>query len=261
MSLSVSMCLKRLFCLLSAGLIFVRCAGTLTTGTSSMQVTPHGLMGSVRLHAARLKTFHANGRTLMVSPNGGFRGTVRIAAKLPDSLWMRIEGPLGVDVLRASFENGNVLLYYPRDQMAYTGTLEVMQSYGFIPVDLGGADLLYGMIGLFVSRNVESTRIIHSDSRHFLMTSAVGDSISVSMQGPVVSFWNKRDKAGDLLWEWGGEDYRKRGKVRLPHVVRMTQFQPRQRVTFFYERIQTNRRLNLSWFDPTLPEGVETIAL
>jgi len=66
---------------------------------------------------------------------------------------------------------------------------------------------------------------------------------------------------GDLLWKWEGENLKKDKGVRFPGTIRFTRWQPKERITIFYEEIKINKPLRQSWFKVNVPEGVRKIEL
>ena len=244
-------------------LFIVGCAGSSFLRRPLPDASFDSLVSGLQEHALRLRTYEGRGQMMAVSSDGGFRGTVRIVGKLPDSLWIKVEGPLGIDVMRGVFGRGRVVLYYPRENVAYEGSMCRMQESGFIPMNLPDQDVMLGMLGLVVPETILDGAVLSdsSDSRRYYFRLEGDEEVWIEPKGPVVARWEKRNGEGELLWDWEGEDFRKRGGVRLPRVVRMTRYQPRERVTFFYEAIKVNGRMRSGWFDIQIPEGVETIAL
>ena len=199
----------------------------------------------------------------VVSPMGSFRGAMRVSARIPDSLWVKVEGPLGIDMMTARFVGDRVLLYSPLENVVYEGSVQGMRERNVLPLDMGSSDLVLGIVGLLVPEGsaLDSGAFLSADKKTYRLHLGNGDDIWVEPKGPVVTRWEITDVDGETLWVWEGKDFWKRSGVRLPRMVRITETNPKQRVTFFFEVMKTNRPLENGWCRVHIPEGVETIEL
>ena len=224
---------------------------------------PDVLVKSIEDHAAKLRTFQGWSTMMIESTEGGFRGSMRLSVKMPDSLWIKMEGPLGMDVVEGCFGGKNALFVIPSEKRAYRGSIQNMQEQGILPLDLASSEMLQGILGLPVPYPVyyDSLPSVTIDSRKYILDMGYGERIWIEPKGPVVTRWEKRDNDGKLLWLWEGREFRKRKGIRLPQVIRMTDYQYKQRVTLIYETARPNRPMKNGWFEVRIPEGVETIEL
>ena len=226
-------------------------------------VHPSLLVHDVENHAAKLQTFQ--GRTMMTieSAEGAFRGSMRFSVKLPDSLWLKMEGPLGIDMAVGRFGGDNALFFIPAENLVYKGTIQSMQENGILPFDFASSDMLQGIFGLPIpyTPGNDSLLSVTIESRKYILNLGYGEKIWIEPRGPMVTRWEKRDTNGELQWTWEGREFRKRKGIFFPQVIRMTNSQPRQRLTLVYETVKPNRSMKNGWFDIRLPEGVETIEL
>ncbi len=239
------------------------CAGLFRSSASLRPIPSDVLVQRLHRHAGKLQTFIGEGRVTVVTTEGGFRGGLGITSQLPDSLFMKVEGPLGVDVMLGQIGGGRFTFYYPRDQLAYTGSIQAMHENSLLPLDLGVAEMARGALGLFLQQDLTSSGSVtlSDDVKQYILTMDDGQILWVDPDGPVVTRWERRDEAEELLWTWEGSRHVTHRGIRLPRMVRVTQYQPTQQVTLFFEKIRVNRSLKQGWSNVTLPEGVEPIEL
>ena len=239
------------------------------TGCSGLHVTRHStpidhplhLISRVKDHASHLRTFQAVGRISIVSVEGGFRGTVQVKSRIPDSLWIKVEGPFGIDLMSGVIHKDEITLFYPREGLVYKGSPETIWERDLLPVPVGMDGLVLSILGLLVPEGISddppaedyfdgTRRVLHFNS---------GETIWIEPDGPVVTQAEFKDDEDRTIWKWEAEKFRKRRGVRLPLIIRMTQTDLQRRVTLFFESIRVNRTLRADWSRLRLPEGVETI--
>jgi outer membrane lipoprotein-sorting protein len=242
---------------------FSGCAGIFRSREPLPEIPPETLVQSIQDHASRLKTFRGSADLSVYSIEGYFRGSINISAKMPDSLYMKLEGPLGIDVLTGCFSGDQVLLYSPWEKMAYKGSIQRMQEIDLLPIDMGSSDVVLGMLGLLILDEIQliALRSITADNRKYILEFSTGEVIWVEPKGPVITRWEMKDVDGETLWLWEGKEYKKRSGIQLPSYIRMTSMDPKQQVTLYYETVRVNRSLKDDWYKMRIPEGVKTIEL
>jgi hypothetical protein len=82
-------------------LLLCGCAGTIFHAGPLPEISPDMLAKTVGEHAGRLRTFQGRGGFTVVSDEGILRGEITLATRRPDSLWFKLEGPLGIDLITA----------------------------------------------------------------------------------------------------------------------------------------------------------------
>ena len=142
------------------------CAGPFRSRKPLPHISPNVLVHSVEDHAAQLKTFQGRADISIASAEGAFRGSMRISVKMPDSLWMKIEGPLGIDAVTGSFTGDHAVLYSPWEKTVYKGSFQQMREYGLLPLDMGFSDMVLSILGLMIPLSVDSDSLFILSSDH-----------------------------------------------------------------------------------------------
>jgi hypothetical protein len=246
-------------------LLSSRCAGpqalqTTSGGTDPYGTDPYSLFREVREHAARLGTFEGRAVWTAISEDGSFRGTSRITLKSPDSLWMKVEGPFGIDAAFLSFTPGRILFYSPMMRTAFSGEpgntrLADVMPLGTIAMILGASSQAAGLL-VPGDTLLENLTAFKSEKKGYVLDFDTGDRIRIEKKGPVVSRWEKQDTTGAVTWLWEAERFQGRGGIRLPLLIRLDIAGSRS-FTLFYETVKTNSVLRKGWCDVRIPESVE----
>lgn len=246
-----------------AALIWAGCAGLGSSGPVA-PAEPEVLIARIAHYNQRVETF--SGRAVMTvaaEDERPFRATLQIAIKRPDSLWFKLEGPLGIDMAQGNFGGGVGQVFIPIYNRLYRGTVERLQTLDMLPLDLPVSEMFMSFVGLPVPvmPAADSLLSVTVQGHGYHLDYGYGESIDVDAKGPVVTRWEKRDAYGDPQWLWEGESFYKISGIRLPKIVRMSQYLPRQRLLLVYDSMKPNTTLKPSWSRIPIPEGVEVIEL
>jgi len=245
-----------------AGVLISGCGGFFSSGPSLEYADPYLLFQRVREHAARLSTFEGRAEWTTVSEDGAFRGTTRVVLRSPDSLWLKMEGPFGIDMAIASITHGRFLVFSPMLKAAFQGNAAGTRMNRLLPFSPAFSRQLIGAAGLLVPQDslLEDLTGFYPEKYAILLEFLTGDRIWIDRKGPVVNRWENRDSTGALRWVWSAERFQRAGALRLPRWIEFST-EPRQRLTLFYETTETNRNLHKGWCDVPIPTGVEPATL
>ncbi len=241
------------------------CAGSLTGRRSAPPMAPDDLLALVRKHAERLETFQGRGWFTVFSDQGSFRGEIRIAARPPDSIWIKLEGPLGIDLVTASFASGRAVYYSPWMKADTSDSSGARRSFaGLFPTGLDSLTVMSALFGLPVppADGPDSLRSMTSEKGRYVLRVGPDQSLWVETKGPVVRRWEKRQSSGDVAWAYEADQFHTSGGVRLPRRIRFIQEASGPgtagEVVLYYELIQTNQPLKKGWCDVRLPKNAES---
>lgn len=232
------------------------CAGFTGSARPVPAEAPAELLRRVRAHAGRLETFEGRGAFAVVSEEGAFRGGIRAAARRPDSLWIKLEGPFGVDLATARLAGGRFLLYSPWLRDAVRDSADGADLARFLPLGLDSADVVSGVFGAPVPRPgmEDSVRAVSREKGRTVLWIGPGESLRIEPDGPVVSRWERRNAQGDPVWTYEARRYKTRGGLRLPREIRFSGDGGRE-VIVLWEDVRTNQPLRKGWCDVRIPEA------
>ena len=254
---------KTFFCLLAATVVFANCTTPFRSRKPLPEISPDLLISGIRQHAARLKTFQGRARLTFVSPKGSFGGSLKISVKNPDSLWIKVEGPLGIDLLTGRLGGGQALFYNPWENIAYKGSIKEIQKNGILPFDMDLSNLMHGVIGLLVpdEKMLDSLDYFFTRGNKYILDIGNKEKVWVEPVGPVVSRWEMKNTDGKILWSWEGKEFKEKKGICLPRIIKITHYRFREQITLFYETVKTNQSMKNGWSNIRIPEGVDTIEL
>jgi hypothetical protein len=250
-------------CILIIAGIFISCAGFFRPNEPLTEISHAQLIHRIQQHASHLRTFRGKARLTIISEIGSFRGSIHVSVKMPDSLLVKVEGPLGIDCAIGRFSGKHLLMYIPIENIAYNGSIQEIQKNSVLPLNVGFSDTFLGILGLLVPPESRSDSLlsISSNSQEYILQYTNGEKIWIKPKGPVVTRWEKRNRDNKILWSWEGKELTKNKGIWLPRIIRMINYQQKQRITLFYDTVKTNHTMHDNWSKVRLPEGVVYVEL
>lgn len=238
------------------------CAGPFFSRQPLPEVPPKILLEQVRDHAGRLRTFQGRGMFTIASGENAFRGTIRVLAKKPDSLWVKLEGPLGIDLVTARFAGGRVSYYSPWMKDAIRDSLSRKDFGTILPLGLDSLDVMNGLFGMPIPPDgaADSLLSVSKERRHYVLNFDGNESLWIEPRGPVITHWEKRDGGGRTVWLYEAKQFTTEDSMRVPRMVRFSDSNA-QELILFYEEFRTNQPLKKGWCNVRIPKSSETPAL
>ncbi|MBN2414760.1 DUF4292 domain-containing protein [bacterium] len=223
---------------------------------------PADVIGSVAANLRRVQTFSGGGLLTLSSAEGSQRAMLSVQLKRPDSLHFKIEGPLGLDLLAGSIGGDSMHVVSSSDNMLYRGRPEQLGDIIVLPGDPELSDLISLFMGLqAVHADAARIQSFWIDGDAFRAEYPSGETVYIDPAVRAVTGREIPDGLGRPAVKLEMSQFRKRKGVFMPHLIRLTGFQPLQRLTVYYERMRPNVKLDRTWFDLSIPKGVTIVDL
>lgn len=219
----------------------------------------HRIAGNYR----QLQTFNGTGKIIIETPELQYAGSVQVAARLPDSLIVKVEGAFGVDIGFFFADRHRFASYAPLENTYYTGQTSEAPELLFFHIEVSFEEIMSEMIGAVVppldstfSMQVEGEDFRFDGRRgNYRVTYWVDPEKSVVKRGMLINA--KNEIAGKQEFS----RFRKKNGVWLPQLIR-AESRPGgmlQRLTIFYEHIDPGAKISPSAFTFKVPERAKRI--
>lgn len=240
-------------------LLLCGCAGTLFHAGPLPEISPEMLAKTVGEHAGRLRTFQGRGWFTVVSDEGVLRGEITLATRRPDSLWFKLEGPLGIDLITARLTSGRFAYFSPWMKNTMRDSLSRADFSRLLPAGLDSLDVLAGFFGMpeLKPGPADTLQWVSRDGKHYVLNMGPSESLWIEPRGPVITRWEKRDDEGKTVWLYQADQFKNAGEVWIPRRIRFTESGSREMI-LYYEQIKVNQPLKRGWCDVRLPESAGT---
>lgn len=242
-----------LFCLL----LIVQCAvfrpgPVFEPGLESTQSIHHSIMN----HYERLKTLQATGTIVVQTPQRSFRGYIQVYLQKPDSVYIKIEALLGMDIAVLFADHKHFLFYAPMENIVYQSNKgDMMQLDSFIGFNMNKSDFLQLICGCpslpdgDVQWQTDKFVINHSTETGY-------ESFHIDPYWGAVSRVSVFNTDSTLLQKEEYMQFTRSKGCRLPRLIKFARPLRRQSVTLIYETLKINQNLKPKHFVIKLPDSV-----
>ena len=227
------------------------------------EMTPERLVGDLQRQTRKLRTFQGYARLSAITEFGSFRGSLNVRINNPDTVWMKVEGPLGIDLGLIRLEGDDALVYSPMSKSVFKGSLSSPAVRRAVPFEILTERMVLGIQGLpaLDRAALDSLSGFTSQNGEYLLSLGAKETLHISPKGPEITRWDRTNAEGRVIWSWEASQFRKVGKVRLPRMVRVTQQNPTQQLMLYYDWAKTNQAFKAGWADISIPEDAHVVTL
>lgn len=222
-----------------------------------------------------LRTFQGEGILLFESLKINERFPVRVLYKSPDSLFVKLEGPLGIDIALFFLDKNSYLLYLPRDQVSFSGEISSM--------DIN--DLLYDLDleEIEFDRNVWNPEEFRMEVLGFFqgglpVESDLFTSLSFNDSTGKTNMYKVADNSSEMIYQFSKNKaelekliikdehgntriektykwYRRSKGLKFPKYTKFDFLEEKRRITIKYTNIKVNINLKPKLFHIDIPIG------
>ncbi len=246
-----------------AVLIINGCAALFSGGASlDPAASPDAVLQRVQANREKLASFSGEALMTVASPEGSYRATLTLRAVRPDSIWFKVEGPLGLDFASGCLSGDSGRVFVPLQNTLYLGSTQRLRDLDLLPLDLDNSTLLLGLVGLIpAGEDISGRYQLSLDKKRYRLESESDGYFWVDPRFRAVTRWEKEDTAGNKLWTWDVSEFNRIKSIYLPRMVRVTLYDARQQLTLFYDSMRPNAALKKDWFSLKIPGGTTIVRL
>ncbi|MCG8604329.1 DUF4292 domain-containing protein [bacterium] len=224
-------------------------------------MTPQIIQQRVAGHFGSLKSFEGKARVIIELPGQGYNGFSDIFLNLPDSIFVKTEAILGIDIGALFLDHRTFGAYAPRDNILYYGEVTKLNLRDFLQVELE-IEELYEVFTGSVQVMLDSTSHLALDDGKFLITTPSDSTTLKYWIDPkrfVVTESHLVDSEGTILLTKKFERFQKKNNLQLPKIIRLTRPEARERITVYYTKQTVNRTIPSRQFRLKVPENARKV--
>jgi len=142
--------LKLLFALIItlAGFLFFLPGCVPSKPTDEVEILPsERLINKLEVNRRRIKSFEGNGTINVRAGGNNQSASFRVILQKPDSLYLTIMGPFGIELAQAIVTNQNFVFYDALNNTAYQGEVDSNILQEIFKINLTFSELMDGFIG------------------------------------------------------------------------------------------------------------------
>ncbi len=215
--------------------------------------------------SGELKTLTGTGIIHFATTESFEKVNAEICINFPDSVFIKLEGPFGVDVAYI-FVNKDELKYYNiRDKVKYEGEYSDENFKKLTRTRLEFVEImeLFGAkLNLNIINSNNSIKILERGNEYILRikTDDGFEAYFIDRKIWQIKKYLKIDKKEQVVLEKRFEEYRRIQNFFIPKVVKYI-IPDEQQITLIYKKLKINDKINPSKFYINIPEDVDEIIL
>lgn len=231
------------FLLLAA---LVGCAATSRNIPDLDNVTSAQIRAKVLRNFSELKNLEGRARVIIELPGEGYSGSSKIYINFPDSVFVKTEAILGIDVGALFLDSRYFAAYAPRENILYYGEVETLDLREFLQIEIETDELVEVFAGLTQVTD-DSTATLTFEDGEYLISQQLGDKTLKCWVDPkdyVVTKSHLFNAAGELILSKEYRRFRKNKGVVLPQIIKITRPLARERLTVYYTSQKINKSIS-----------------
>ncbi len=227
------------------------CAATSEVPPPNLSIfTPADISTRVLRNYRKLASFEGRARIIIELPGQGYRGTSKVYMSFPDSVFVKTEAILGIDVGALFLDDRYFAAYAPRENTLYYGEASGFDLHDFLQIEIETEELMEVFVGL--------DQIV-PDSTYELLQDGRETILSGTTPAGTVRFWidpgkmvvtksEVIDHAGQTILKREFQRFAKKGGVYLPRTIKITRPVAKERLTVVYTNQKVNKKIAASKF-------------
>ena len=224
--------------------LFLNCASTSKIPNLS-NFTPEDLQLRAARNLHNLHSFEGKARVIIELPGKSYNGFSNIFMKLPDSVYVKTEAILGIDIGGLFLDQRFFAAYAPRDNILYYGEAESLDLRDFLEIEIDTDELFEVFTGLNQIVVNETSKLIFA-GRKFVVTTQLDQQSLIYEVDPdkyIVTKSRLVDAAGKTILLKEYKRLRKTKGLVLPQIIKLTRPQARERITVYYTNQKINKKI------------------
>jgi len=222
------------------------------------------LINKLEVNRRRIKSFEGNGTILVKNPQMNNSASFRVVLQKPDSIYLTIMGPFGIELAQALVTKSNYIFYDALNNTAYEGKVDDEVLQDIFKIDLSFNDLLDAFIG---SVNLTNNLYKQPDEYQvvydkYLITyidsvSMKSSQYKVDVRELGITDYVLRDDKNQVIIEGKYSDFGIMEGVAVPYKIELRNKKENQLVIVEYKNMSANKK-NI-FVDFQIPEDATII--
>ena len=224
--------------------LFLNCASTSKIPNLS-NFTPEDLQLRVARNLHNLHSFEGKARVIIELPGKSYNGFSNIFMKLPDSVYVKTEAILGIDIGGLFLDQRFFAAYAPRDNILYYGEAESLDLRDFLKIEIDTDELFEVFTGLNQIVVNDTSKLIFAGGKFVITTQLEQQSLiyEVDPEKYTVTKSQLVDAEGKTILLKEYRRLRTNKGVVLPQIIKLTRPQARERITVYYTNQKINKKI------------------
>ncbi len=207
------------------------------------------LVNKLEANRRSIKTFEGSGTLLVKSPQLDNKATFRVVLVKPDSIYLTIMGPFGIELAQALVTKDNFVFYDALRNTAYEGALNDDVLKNIFRINLPFSSIIDAFVG-----SVNLTKHLYKkpsdysvDYDKYVMTytdslTKVTTQYHVDIRQLGITSYKVTNDQGDVLLDGKYSDFSILENVAVPYTINVQDKKDDQSVLINYKKMEANKK-------------------
>ncbi len=208
---------------------------------------------------ARLRTLKGWGKITIQNQQTAYYADASVVYKKPDSLFLKIEAALGIDVGTIMVDSDSFHMYAPHQNTCFSGSTDALSKSGLINFNVTFEKLTQMLTGLYTGDEFD-TGIIYTNDQIIIFESSFENLYFKYWIDPywgAVSRAEIRNSENDLVLTQEYDRFINLSGVRIPRTSRLYWHKENQSFSMFYTNLLVNKKLKQRDFFLRIPKNAK----
>ncbi len=233
-----------------ADLLFLAVSGCIPSKpTEDVEILPaERLVNKLEANRRRIRSFEGSGTMSIKSPQIETSASFKVVLEKPDSIYLSIMGPFGIELAQALVTKNNFIFYDALQNTAYKGKVDSDILQQIFKINLAFGDLMDAFVGsVNLTNNLYKPPTKYDiDYDKYVLT--YDDSLSgkkyiyrVDIRELGITNYTLMNKQNHVLLEGKYSQFKLLAGVAVPYKIQVENIEENQYVTIDYKKMIANR--------------------
>ncbi|HOH06485.1 MAG: hypothetical protein BWY77_00546 [bacterium ADurb.Bin431] len=223
--------------------------------------SPQRVLTALESNYARIDHFNGRGRLQLSSPSRSLSLDIDVLIDQPDTLFLRLEALLGLDVGWLFSDRHEYRFYLPTENLYGQGAMDSLRWERFFRI-APGYDLLLGTLVGLERGGALAEPVLGQEEKHLVLTGTTSMGLHTLWIDPgrgVVTRSELCDSTGRLLVRQRFERFSRIKGVQVPHTIRIERPAEKQHLILQYDQISINKKYSAQEIKTKIPASAHRI--
>lgn len=233
--------------------------------TEDIEILPSDrLINKLEANRRKIRNFEGNGTIFVKTPTLENSANFRVVMQKPDSIYLTILGPFGIELAQAVVTSSNFVFYDAIENTAYTGEIDSDVLQNIFRINLTFGDLMDAFVGSVnltpnLYKNPDKFEVIYDNYILTYMDSTrdLTSIYHVDVRELGITEYYMKSFDGLLDVEGKYSKFQLLENVAVPYVISVYNKNENQKIDIEYRKITANK--NNIYIDFKLPEDATII--
>jgi outer membrane lipoprotein-sorting protein len=241
--------------------ILVSCSASKTDHDGLKSIPVKDLKERINSNSKFIETFAASGSISIETPEESNSGSIEVRIKTPDSIFIRIEGPFGIDVAAALITGKDFIYYNAQENKAIMGPATEANIGAILRIKMNFNELLSSLTGTFLfTEETGDTAEAGAENNNYVIPATINTGNSKYYVDPdtyMINRYSVTDETGRKILDVAYSRFRIVNSMTLPDQIIIKKPDKHQTIWINYDTKEVNGK-GLS-FKIKIPKSAKVI--